>query len=43
MTPSPKNIHSPRNFVAIKKVDTYSESAIVNGASVSSYVFSAMK
>jgi len=43
VTPSPKNIRSPWNPVAIKKVDPYAESARVNGASMYSYACSAVK
>lgn len=43
VTPCPKNIPSPSNPVAIRKVDPYAESAIANGASMYSYAFSAVK
>lgn len=43
VTPCPKNIRSPWNLVAIRKVDLYAESAIANGASMYSYACSAVK
>jgi hypothetical protein len=43
VTPSSKNIRSPRNPAAIKKVDPYAKSEVVNGGSVYSYVCSAAK